>query len=192
MLASMKSLKALDLRGTNVTAAGVAKLQAALPSCKIESGQAPAADDSDSDLFEPAEAASAATGSTAAAAPRKIDFPDIKTERELAEWTLRVGGQVNAGYSGAKRGGATAEQIAAKDFKLNAVRYDKIEAIDDDAIAHMVRWPLPPTIGLQGTGITDAGLRHLAALKHDPLALDVSAPPGHRRGVRCVRRANVQ
>ncbi len=102
----------------------------------------------------------------------KLDFPDIKTPRELAEWTLRVGGKVNAGSGGVYLG-VTAEQIAAKDFKLTGVRYDKLKAIDDDAIAHMVRWPLPATIGLIETGITDAGLRQLAALKHGSLSLAV-------------------
>ncbi len=104
------------------------------------------------------------------APPAKLDFPDIKTPRELAEWTLRVGGKVNAG-SGGDFQTATAEEIAAKDLSLWAVRYDRLKAIDDDAIAHMVRWPLPSLIGLQKTGITDAGLRQLAALKHRSMHL---------------------
>ena len=35
-LAEMKTLKRLEVRGNRVTAAGVAKLQRALPNCKIE------------------------------------------------------------------------------------------------------------------------------------------------------------
>ncbi len=109
-----------------------------------------------------------AAGVPNAAAP--LEFPDIKTPRELAEWTLRVGGRVNVGSFATGRD-ATAEEIAAPDFKLTSVRYDKLRAIDDDAIAHMVRWPLPSKIGLDETSITDAGLRQLAALKHDSLHL---------------------
>lgn len=95
----------------------------------------------------------------------------ITTERELADWTVRVGGFVNVGPSGSTTAAATAEQIAAKDFKLTAVRYDNVKTIDDEALANMVRWPLPAQIGLEGTAITDAGLRQLAALKHDTRSL---------------------
>ena len=142
-LEKTKTLTHLKAESTKVTAAGVARLQMALPMCKIEWDGPP------------------------------LDFPDIKTPRELAEWTLRVGGRVNAGASGEAKG-VTAEQIAAKDFQLWAVRYDNVKAIDDDAIAHMVRWPLPDSIGLIRTSITDEGLRQLAALKHDSMAIVVN------------------
>ena len=74
-----------------------------------------------------------ATGSASALPLAKLDFPDIKTPRELAEWTLRIGGMVNAGNI-RNLPGAAAKEIAAKDFQLAAVRYDGLKAIDDDAI----------------------------------------------------------
>ncbi len=163
-LTGMPTLVTLDVNNLKVTAESIATLKKALPNCKIEwptPGQF---------YGQPAAAQPSPGKEVGAAVPAKLDFPDIKTPRELAEWTLRVGGRVNAGTSGIGRD-ATAEEIAAKDFKLTAVRYDRLKAIDDDAIARMIGWPLPSQIGLPRTSITDAGLRQLAVLKHNSLSL---------------------
>ncbi|HEX4150008.1 MAG TPA: SUMF1/EgtB/PvdO family nonheme iron enzyme, partial [Pirellulales bacterium] len=158
-LEPLKSLKSLELGGTKVTAAGVEKLQKALPNCKITWQGSPAA---------PASAA-------AAPPAKKLDFPDIKTPRELAEWTLAVGGQVNAGISGGLTGAVPAE-IAAKDFQLTSVRFDKL-ALDDAALARMARWPLPAAVNLTRATITDAGLRQLAAWKPGEAELSIDWTP---------------
>ena len=105
--------------------------------------------------------------------PKSSNSP---TSKPSASWPvdLECRRAVDAVAGGTEHPDATEAQLAACYFKLIAVHYDRGAAIDDQALERMVHWPLPPQIGLNHAGITDAGLRQLASLKHPSLRLSLS------------------
>lgn len=126
-----KTLQNLDLRQTNVTPEGIAALKRALPKCKIESD------------FEAA----------------MLDRSP-KTEREIAEWVIGLGGSVAVN-------GMSFNQIADlpdEPFEITAVALREAE-FKDDKLASLVHLKHMMELYLDSTSISDSALEHLGKLQ---------------------------
>lgn len=126
-----RTLQNLDLRQTKVTPEGVAALKRALPKCKIESD------------FEAA----------------MLDRSP-KTEREIAEWIIGLGGSVAVN-------GMSCKQIADlpdEPFEITAVALREAE-FKDDKLASLVHLKHMMELYLDSTSISDSALKHLGKLQ---------------------------
>jgi hypothetical protein len=91
-------------------------------------------------------------------------LPKITTQRELAEWVIGVGGRVK--LMGEK--GAVVTQLAELPPQPNLqwVILVGVPQLDDTSMPQLATWPLPASVILGKTKITDAGL---AALSKTPI-----------------------
>lgn len=153
-LHGLEQLEQLNLRDTKVTSAGVAALKRALPNCKIESN------------FK----AAMLNGSP-------------KTEREIAEWIIRIGGRVAVNRISCKKlseipdGTVVIDAINLREKNLKdpelaplahlkklEVLYLDSNPISDTALQYFGGLPLLNTLSLPKTRITGDGLKYLAGL----------------------------
>lgn len=126
-----KTLQNLDLRQTNVTPEGVAALKWALPKCKIES-------DFQAEMLNRSP----------------------KTEREIAEWVIGLGGSVAVN-------GMSCKQIADlpdEMFEITAVALREL-VFEDDKLASLVHLKHMIELYLDSTSISDSALTHLDKLQ---------------------------
>ena len=153
-LYGLKKLEMLDLRDTKVTPKGIAALQKALPNCKLESN------------FK----AAMLNGSP-------------KTEREIAEWIIRIGGRVAVNRISCKQlaeipdGTVVIDTINLREKNLKdldlaplahlkklEVIYLDSNPISDTALQYFGELSLLNTLSLPKTKMTGDGLKYLAGL----------------------------
>ncbi|MFI4849482.1 MAG: protein kinase [Gimesia chilikensis] len=178
-LHGLKKLEMLDLRDTKVTSAGITALKQALPNCKIESN------------FK----AAMLNGSP-------------KTEREIAEWIISIGGRVAVNRISCKKlaeipdGAVVIDAINLreknlKDLDLAPLAYlKKLEVlyldsnpISDTALQYFSELPLLNTLSLPKTRITGDGVNHLENLTK-LLTLDLESAKVTNGGLKNIGNLN--
>ncbi|WP_417395456.1 protein kinase domain-containing protein [Gimesia chilikensis] len=130
-LSSMKQLRKLNLKETKVTLKGIAALKQALPKCKIESD------------FEAA----------------MLDRSP-KTEREIAEWIIGLGGSVAVNGMSCKQVANLPDEM----FEITAVALRESE-FEDDQLASLANLKKLTGLYLDSSSISDTALTHLGKLQ---------------------------
>ncbi|MBN71761.1 MAG: hypothetical protein CME32_21070 [Gimesia sp.] len=178
-LHGLEQLEQLNLRDTKVTSAGVAALKRALPNCKIESN------------FK----AAMLNGSP-------------KTEREIAEWIIRIGGRVAVNRISCKKlaeipdGTVVIDAINLREKNLKdpelaplahlkklEVLYLDSNPISDTALQYFSELPLLNTLSLPKTKITGDGVNHLENLTK-LLTLDLESAKVTNGGLKNIGNLN--
>lgn len=126
-----KTLQNLDLRQTNVTSAGIAALKRALPKCKIES-------DFEASMLDRSP----------------------KTEREIAEWIIGLGGSVAVNGMSCKQVANLPDEM----FEITAVALPESE-FEDDQLASLANLKKLTGLYLDSSSISDTALTHLGKLQ---------------------------
>ncbi len=135
-LKTLSELKILRLARSKVTEAGVKKLSAALPGCRIEW---------DGGVIEPS--------------------PSTNPDRRAAEWVLSIGGNISIKENGQERGIGAVGDLPRGAFELTVVDLDGNQKVSDAGLAVFKDCKNMTQLHL-GDTVSDAGLAHFKDCKN--------------------------
>ncbi len=162
-VAKLPDLHFVQLAVTKVTAAGVAKLQAALPNCKIE-WNAPT-----KTLLPPGEGGR--RPDEGAPAPQPAPVPpaaanQVDPDRRAAQWAIAAKGKVTILPEGAteKIVVVAADLLPKGRFAVLNIEAVGGAKIDDAGLANLAGLAQIEALNINTTGVSNAGLSHVVAL----------------------------
>jgi serine/threonine protein kinase/formylglycine-generating enzyme required for sulfatase activity/Flp pilus assembly protein TadD len=85
-------------------------------------------------------------------------------DRDAALWVLSMGGKVIVSVGGQERGVSDASQLPKDAFRVVVVDLKDIKAVNDENLANLRSLTACRHLNLDGTGITDVGLKYLKDL----------------------------
>ncbi|MDA1051420.1 MAG: protein kinase [Planctomycetota bacterium] len=175
-LASLSSLRRVDLHDATIIDKGAAAALAGIDVLHSLSLSGLAVTDSDAELLlaieQLKELRLTGTSVTADMAVRlrqqlsktNVVYDDFRQDREAAEWVLKVGGTIHILEDNKRHAVSQAADLPAHPFRLAGVLLIDSASVGDQDLERLRDLPMLHNLNLSGTGIADEGLAHVQSL----------------------------